>query len=97
MDPSHIKSNDSLLFLKSKSKCDVFGLAETYVQWKKLNGTASLFSWVKQRWRYFKISTSHNHHANLGKTQMGGTCVVIIGQAVYIVVSVGENEKKLGR
>ena len=97
VDPSHIKSDDSFSFLKSKSRCDVFGLAETNVHWKKLYGNASLYSRIKQRWRYFKISTSHNQHEALGKTQRGGTCTVAVGQAAYRATQMGEDDKGLGR
>lgn len=97
VNPYHIKSDESFSFLKSKSKCDVVGLAETNVHWRKLYGNASLYSRVKQRWRYFKISTSHNKHANLGKTQQGGTCTIAFGQAAYRATKMGEDPTGLGR
>jgi len=97
VNPNHLKSDDSFSFLRSKSKCDVFGLAETNVHWKKLYGHASLYARIKQRWRYFKTSTSHNKHANLGKTQRGGTCTVAVGQAAYRVYQAGQDDTGLGR
>jgi len=97
VNPTHLKSDDSFSFLRSKSKCDVFGLAETNVHWRKLYGHASLYSRVKKRWRYFKIATSHNSHANLGVTQRGGTCTVAVGQAAYRVYQTGQDESGLGR
>ena len=98
IDQNHIKSDDSFRFLKNDSKCDIFGLAETNVHWYRLYGHASLYSRVKQRWKYFKISTSQNRHEHLGKTQRGGTCTVsIIGQAAYRHFSRGEDESGLGR
>ena len=97
LDPHHPKSDDSFNFLKNQSQCDIFGLAETNVRWDKLYNSSSLYSRVKQRWRYFKISTSHNIHANLGVAQRGGTCTVSHGQAAYRICDRGSDESGLGR
>jgi len=64
VDPHHIKSDSSFSYLKQKSKCDIFGLAETNVHWYLLYNHASLYSRVKRRWKNFKLSTSHNQHKN---------------------------------
>jgi len=97
VDPNHIKSDDSFRFLKEESKCDIFGLAETNVHWYRLYNHASLYARTKQRWKYFKISTSHNRHENLGKSQRGGTCTVSTGQAAYRHFNRGEDDSGLGR
>ena len=97
IDSTSLKSDDSFYFLRNKSKCDVFGLAETNVHWKLLYGKSSLYSRTKQRWKYFKTSTSHNKHMKLGKTQRGGTCTVAIGQTAHRVCSSGEDNEGMGR
>jgi len=97
VDPHHIKSDDSFRFLRNESKCDIFGLSETNVHWYRLYNHASLFARVKLRWKYFKISTAHNKHENLGKSQRGGACMVSIGQAAYRFFNKGEDESGLGR
>ena len=51
IDPTSLKSDDSFYFLRNKSKCDVFGFAETNVHWKLLYGNSSLYSRTKQRWK----------------------------------------------
>ena len=73
VDPLHPKSDSSFNYLKKKSKCDIFGLAETNVHWCLLYNHASLYARVKKCWKIFKLSTSHNQHEKLGKTQRGGT------------------------
>jgi len=97
VDPMAIKSDDSFFFLKNRSKCDVFGLAETNIHWKMLYSHATLYSRVKQRWHQFKTSTSHNEHMKLGKTQRGGTCTVAVGQAAHRVFQIGSDPSGLGR
>lgn len=97
VDPHSLKSDDSLHFLRHKSKCDIFGLAETNLHWKLLHNSATLYARVRQKWRYFKLTTSHNSHAKLGKTQRGGTCMVTVGQAAYRHYAHGEDTSGLGR
>lgn len=97
LDHHHPKSDDSFNFLQHQSQADIFGLAETNVRWDKLYHNSSLYSRVKQRWKFFKISTSQNAHANLGVAQRGGTCTVSHGQAAYRVHNRGEDESGLGR
>ena len=97
VDPFSFKSDDSLHFLRHKSKCDIFGLAETNLHWKMLHNTATLYSRLRQKWKYFKSVTSHNMHAKLGKTQRGGTCMATVGQAAYRHYSHGEDPSGLGR
>ena len=41
VNPHEIKSHDSFNFLRKKSKADIFGLAETNVNWFKLHGAAT--------------------------------------------------------
>jgi len=97
VDPFSHKSDDSLHFLRHKSKCDIFGLAETNLHWKMLHNSATLYSRLRQKWKYFKQITSHNSHANLGKTQRGGTCMATVGQAAYRHHSQGTDQTGLGR
>lgn len=97
VDPNHIKSDDSFRFLRRESKCDIFGMAETNVHWYRLYNNASLYSRVKNRWKYFKIATSHNKHENLVTSQRGGPCTVSIWQAACRHFQKGEDESGLGR
>jgi len=97
VDPLHPKSDSSFSFLKQKSKCDVFGLAETNVHWNLLYNHASLYARVKRRWKSFKISTSHNRHEKIGKTQRGGTCMVALNQVSFREFDRGQDPTGLGR
>ena len=97
IDPFSHKSDDSLHFLRYKSKCDIFGLSETNLHWKMLHNSATLYSRLRQKWKYFKQVTSHNTHAKLGKTQRGGTCMATVGQAAYRHYSHGVDQSGLGR
>ena len=97
VDPLHPKSDSSFSFLRQKSKCDIFGLAETNVHWYMLYNHASLYARVKRRWKNFKISTSHNKHEKIGKTQRGGTCTVAVNQVAFREYSRGQDETGLGR
>ena len=97
IDPYSHKSDDSLHFLRHKSKCDIFGLAETNLHWKMLHNAATLYSRLRQKWKFFKQITSHNTHAKLGKTQRGGTCMATVGQASYRHYSQGVDPTGLGR
>ena len=97
VDPQHPKSDTSFSYLCRKSKCDIFGLAETNVHWYLLYNHASLYARVKKRWKNFKLSTSHNHHEKIGKTQRGGTCTVSTGQVAFREYTRGQDDTKLGR
>ena len=97
VDPNHPKSDTSFSYLQKKSKCDIFGLAETNVHWYLMYNHASLYARVKKRWKNFKIATSHNRHEKIGKTQRGGTCTVSIGQAAFRAYDYGQDDTGLGR
>ena len=97
VDPLHPKSDTSFSFLKNTSKCDIFGLAETNVHWYMLYNHASLYARVKRRWKNFKLSTSHNKHEKLGKTQRGGTCTVALNQIAFREHARGQDSTGLGR
>ena len=97
LDPNKIKSHNSFYFLRYKSKCDIFGLAETNVNWHLLKGSASFYSRVKFYWNRFKTVTSHNLHAKHGINQRGGTCSAAVGQIAHRVNKVGKDTTGLGR
>jgi len=97
VDPLHPKSEISFSFLHKKSKCDIFGLAETNVHWFLLYNHASLYARVKKHWKNFKLSTSHNSHEKIGKTQRGGTCTVSVRQTAFREYERGQDETGLGR
>jgi len=97
IDPNKIKNHNSFYFLRYKSKCDIFGLAETNVNWHLLKGSASFYSRVKYYWNRFKTTTSHNIHAKHGINQRGGTCSAAVGQIAHRINKVGKDKKGLGR
>ena len=97
VDPMHPKSDTSFTFLKRNSRCDIFGLAETNVHWQLLYNHASLYSRIKNKWKSFKISTSHNSHEKIGKTQRGGTCTVAVNQIAHREYARGQDITGLGR
>jgi len=97
IDPNKIKNHNSFYFLRYKSKCDIFGLAETNVNWHLLKGSASFYSRVKYYWNRFKTTTSHNIHAKHGINQRGGTCSAAVGQIAHRINKVGKDNKGLGR
>ena len=97
IDPNKIKNHNSFYFLCYKSKCDIFGLAETNVNWHHLKGSASLYSRVKYYWKKFKTVTTHNLHAKHGINQRGGTCAAAINQIAHRVQQVGKDPTGLGR
>ena len=92
-----IKSYDSFKFLCKKSRCDIFGLAETNVQWHKLRGAATFYSRVKQSWKNFRTITCHNTHEDLGINQRGGNCMAVTGQATIRMTKSGRDHANLGR
>jgi len=97
LDPNKIKSHNSFYFLRYKSKCDIFGFAETNVNWHLLKGSASFYSRTKFYWQRFKTVTTHNVHAKHGINQRGGTCSAAVGQISHRVSSVGKDKTGLGR
>jgi len=97
IDPNKIKNHNSFYFLCYKSKCDIFGLAETNVNWHHLKGSASFYSRVKYYWKKFKTVTTHNLHAKHGINQRGGTCAAAINQIAHRVNKVGKDSSGLGR
>ena len=97
VNPNKIKNHSCFYFLRYKSKCDIYGLAETNVNWHLLKGSASFYSRVKHFWRRFKTVTSHNIHANYGVNQRGGTCSAAVGQLAHRVSKTGKDESGLGR
>jgi len=92
-----IKSYDSFKFLCKKSRCDIFGLAETNVQWHRLRGSATFYSRVKQSWRNFRTVTCHNTLEDLGINQRGGNCMAVTGQATIRMTKSGRDHTNLGR
>jgi len=97
IDPKSLKSHGSFRFVKSKSKADIIGLAETNVNWSLLKNSCSLYSRVKENWRNFRTVTSHNVTEQMGKCQRGGTCMYVVGQTAYRVHSTGKDRRGLGR
>ena len=91
------KSHGSFQFIKSKSKADLIGLAETNVNWNKLSNANSLYSRVKSTWREFRTVTSHNITEKMGRCQRGGTCMFSISQVSHRVAATGKDNRGLGR
>jgi len=91
------KSHGSLQFLKSKSKADLIGLAETNVNWNKLNNSSSFYSRIKSMWREFRTVTSHNITEKMGRCQRGGTCMFAVNQISHRMTSSGKDKRGLGR
>ena len=92
-----IKSHDSMNFLRSKSRCDIFGFAETNVNWFKLKGSSTFYSRVKQSWKDFRTATCHNSLEDLGINQRGGNSMAVVGQAAFRMTKSGKDKTKLGR
>jgi len=92
-----IKSHDSFKFLRQKSRCDLFGLAETNVQWNKLRGSSSFYSRVKNSWQDFRTVTGHNILQDLGLNQRGGNGMATVGQVSFRMTKAGRDISKLGR
>jgi len=97
INPHKLKNHNSMYFLRYKSRCDYFGLAETNVNWHLLKGSASLYSRVKYYWKRFKTVTAHNKHSKHGVGQRGGNCAAAMGQLAHRATSVGKDSKSLGR
>ena len=97
INPHKLKNHNSLYFLRYKSRCDYFGLAETNVNWHKMKGSATLYYRVKYYWKRFKTVTAHNTHANHGVTQRGGNRAATMGQLAHRVTKVGKDKTMLGR
>ena len=92
-----IKSHDSMNFLRSKSRCDIFGFAETNVNWFKLKGSSTFYARVKQSWKDFRTATCHNSLEDLGINQRGGNSMAVVGQAAFRMTKTGKDKTKLGR
>jgi len=97
INPHKIKNHSNLCFLRYKSRCDVFGFAETNVNWHKLKGSSTFYARVKQFWRDFKTVTAHNTNMKMGVNQRGGTCMAVTGQLSMRVLGTGKDTTKLGR
>jgi len=97
LNHNNSKSHGSFQFMKSKSKADIIGLAETNVNWTKLSNSNSLYSRVKSMWREFKTITSHNFTENMGKCQRGGTCMFTVAQISHRMSKSGKDKRGLGR
>ena len=97
INPHKLKNHNSMYFLRYKSRCDYFGLAETNVTWHLLKGSASLYSRVKYYWKRFKTVTAHNKHSKHGVGQRGGNCAAAMCQLAHRATSVGKDSKSLGR
>jgi len=97
LNHNDIKSHDSFKFLNRKSRCDIFGLSETNVQWSKLRGSSSFYSRVKNSWQEFRTVTGHNLLQDLGINQRGGNCMATVGQVSHRISSIGRDETSLGR
>ena len=91
------KSHESFSFLKNRSRCDIFGLAETNVNWHKLSGSATLYSRVKSSWQEFRSSSCHNTNQDLGIHQRGGNCMAVVGQMSHRLKKSGKDDRLLGR
>jgi len=91
------KSHESFAFLKNRSRCDIFGFAETNVNWHKLSGSSTFYSRVKSSWREFKTITCHNTHQDLGIHQRGGCCMAVMDQVSHRMNKSGRDGRKLGR
>jgi len=92
------KSHASFSFLKNKSKADVIGLAETNVNWNMMKNASSLYSRVKNNWKYFRTVTSNNlMEKKPSLCQRGGTCAIAVSQVSHRVLRTGKDPSKLGR
>jgi len=97
LNHNDIKSHDSFKFLNRKSRCDIFGMAETNVQWSKLRGSSSFYSRVKSSWQEFRTVMGHNLLQDLGINQRGGNCMATVGQVSHRIASIGRDVTNLGR
>jgi len=91
------KSHASFSFLKNRSRCDIFGLAETNVNWHKLSGSATFYSRVKASWQEYRTISCHNTHQDLGIHQRGGNCMAVVGQVAHRLKKSGKDSRSLGR
>ena len=91
------KSHGSFQYLKSKSKADLIGLAETNVNWNKLTNSNSLYNRVKVMWKEFRTITSHNTSESMGRCQRGGTCMFTVDQISHRMRKSGKDKRGLGR
>jgi len=92
-----VKSYDSIRFLSQRSRCDIFGLAETNVHWHRLKGSSTFYSRIKRSCKNFRTVTCHNTLEDLGISQRGGNCMAVVGQVAFRMVTSGRDGRNLGR
>jgi hypothetical protein len=82
----------------TKWEFDIFGCAETNIDWRKVPEKNKLFFRTKEWWESLHISSAHNCAMKPMMTrQFGGTAIFSIGKASHRVVEEGCNNTKLGR
>jgi hypothetical protein len=82
----------------TKFEFDVFGCAETNVDWRTVREEENLFFRTKGWWNSLHLTTANNISMKPSTThQFGGTALFSIGNAAHHAVERGMDESKLGR
>jgi len=82
----------------TKWEFDVFGCAETNVDWRIVSEENKLYFRTKEWWESHHLSCTHN--TTMPPTthcQYGGTALFSLGSAAHRVVGKGSDPSKLGR
>jgi hypothetical protein len=82
----------------TKWEFDIFGCAETNIDWRVVNEEDKLFFRTKEWWESLHLSWAHNSTMKpVAATQYGGTAIFSIGSAAHRVAEKGSDPSKLGR
>jgi hypothetical protein len=77
---------------------DVFGLAETNVDWRIVREEDKLYFRTKEWWESLHLSWTHNSTQKpITTRQFGGTAIFSMGPAAHRVVDKGADPSNLGR
>jgi hypothetical protein len=95
--PNRMK-DDTIRSGISTYEFDIFGLAETNVDWRLSREEEKLYAHTKEWWEHLHLSFSFNTTtAPLKHQQFGGTAIFSINKASHWVIGKGQDESKLGR
>jgi hypothetical protein len=82
----------------TKWESDVFGIAETNIDWRVVREEDKLFFCMKEWWESLHLSWSHNSMQKpITARQFGGTALFSIGPAAHRVAEKGGDPSNLGR